>query len=95
MPAPDLSLGITLAVLASGLLHAGWNALLKAAPGGDAMLDMAAIVAGSAVCGLAVIPFVGLPDPAAWKFAAASAIIHWGYYVTLARAYRVGDLSFA
>ncbi len=95
MPAPDLSFGITLAVLAAGLLHAGWNALLKGAPGGDPMLDMATIVAGSAVCGLCVIPFVGLPDPAAWKFAAASAVIHWGYYVTLARAYRSGDLSFA
>ncbi|MEP7182695.1 MAG: EamA family transporter [Betaproteobacteria bacterium] len=95
MPAPELSLGITLAVLAAGLLHAGWNALLKAAPGGDPMLDMATIVAGSAVCGLVVIPFVGVPDPAAWKFAAMSAIIHWGYYVTLAQAYRTGDLSFA
>ncbi len=95
MPAPELSFGITLAVLAAGLLHAGWNALLKGATGGDAMLDMATIVAGSAVCGLAVIPFVGIPDVAAWKFAAASAVIHWGYYVTLAQAYRTGDLSFA
>jgi drug/metabolite transporter (DMT)-like permease len=91
----DLSLGVTLAVLGAGLLHAGWNALLKAAPGGDPMLDMATIVAGSAVCGLVAIPFVGLPDPAAWKFAAASAVVHWGYYVTLAHAYRTGDLSFA
>ena len=47
----ELSLGVTLAVLAAGLLHAGWNALLKSAPGGDPMLDMATIVAGSAICG--------------------------------------------
>ena len=91
----ELSLGVTLAVLAAGLLHAGWNALLKSAPGGDPMLDMATIVAGSAVCALVVIPFVGVPDPAAWKFAALSAFIHWAYYVTLAHAYRTGDLSFA
>jgi drug/metabolite transporter (DMT)-like permease len=77
------------------LLHAGWNALLKSAPGGDPMLDTATIVAGSAVCGLVVIPFVGVPDTAAWKFAAVSSIMHWGYYVTLAHAYRTGDLSFA
>jgi len=95
MVAPELTLGITLAVLAAGLLHAGWNALLKGATGGDAMLDMATIVAGSAVCGLLVIPFVGVPEPAAWKFAATSAVIHWGYYATLAQAYRTGDLSFA
>jgi drug/metabolite transporter (DMT)-like permease len=91
----ELSAGVTLAVLGAGLLHAGWNALLKSAPGGDPMLDMATIVAGSAVCGLVAIPFVGIPDPASWKFAAMSAIVHWGYYVTLAHAYRTGDLSFA
>jgi drug/metabolite transporter (DMT)-like permease len=91
----ELSLGVTLAVLGAGLLHAAWNALLKSAPGGDPMLDMATIVAGSAICGLVVIPFVGVPDAAAWKFAAVSSIIHWGYYVTLAHAYRTGDLSFA
>jgi drug/metabolite transporter (DMT)-like permease len=95
MVAPELTLGITIAVLAAGLLHAGWNALLKGATGGDAMLDMATIVAGSAACGLLVIPFVGVPEPAAWKFAATSAVIHWGYYATLAQAYRTGDLSFA
>jgi uncharacterized membrane protein len=91
----ELSLAVTLAVLGAGLLHAAWNALLKSAPGGDPMLDMATIVAGSAVCGLVVIPFAGVPDAAAWKFAAMSSIIHWGYYVTLAHAYRTGDLSFA
>ena len=91
----ELSLGVTLAVLGAGFLHAGWNALLKSAPGGDAMLDTATIVAGSAVCGLLAVPFVGVPDVAAWKFAAASSIVHWAYYVTLAHAYRTGDLSFA
>ncbi len=91
----ELSLGVTLAVLGAGLLHAGWNALLKSAPGGDPMLDTATIVAGSALCGLVAIPFVGVPDSAAWKFAAVSSFVHWAYYVTLAHAYRTGDLSFA
>ncbi len=95
MPAQELTLGITLAVLGAGLLHAGWNALLKAAPGGDPMLDTATVVAGSAACALAALPFVPLPDPAAWKFMAASATVHFAYYVTLAHAYRTGDLSFA
>src|SRR6266545_247210 len=95
MPASELSLGVTLAVLAAGLLHAGWNALLKSAPGGHPLLDTAIIVAGSSVAGLAIIPFVPLPDPTSWKFAAASATIHFAYYLTLAQAYRTGDLSFA
>ena len=91
----ELTLGVTLAVLGAGLLHAGWNALLKSARGGDPLLDTATVVAGSGFCGLLVVPFLPLPDPSAWKFAAASALIHWGYYVTLARAYHTGDLSFA
>jgi drug/metabolite transporter (DMT)-like permease len=95
MPAQELSLGITLAVLGAGLLHAGWNALLKAAPGGDPMLDTASVVAGSSICALALLPWVAMPDPAAWKFVAMSSVVHFAYYVTLAHAYRTGDLSFA
>ncbi len=91
----ELTLGITLAVLGAGFLHAGWNALLKSAPGGDALLDTATVVAGSAVWGLAVVPFVPIPAAASWPFMAVSATIHFGYYLTLAQAYRSGDLSFA
>ena len=90
-----LTLPITLAVLGAGLLHAGWNALLKAAPGGDPMLDTAGVVAASSVWGFAVLAWLPLPDPAAWKFIAGSMTIHFAYYVTLAHAYRTGDLSFA
>ena len=91
----ELTLGVTLAVLGAGVLHAGWNALLKSSPGGDALLDTATVVAGSSVCGLIVVPFVPLPASAAWPYMAGSAVIHFGYYLTLAQAYRAGDLSFA
>jgi drug/metabolite transporter (DMT)-like permease len=91
----DLSFGVTLAVLGAGLLHAGWNALLKRAQGGDPMLDTAAVVVGSAIWSLLALPFAGIPDPAAWKFMALSSTIHFAYYVTLSNAYRTGDLSFA
>ena len=91
----ELTLGITLAVLGAGLLHAGWNALLKSAPGGDALLDTATVVAGSSIWGCAVAPFIGVLASAAWPYMAASAVIHFGYYLTLAQAYRPGDLSFA
>jgi len=91
----ELTLGVTLAVLGAGMLHAGWNALLKSAGGGDALLDTATVVAGSTVCSLLVLPFVPLPDSAVWPFIAASTLIHVAYYLTLAQAYRTGDLSFA
>jgi drug/metabolite transporter (DMT)-like permease len=91
----QLTLGVTLAVLAAGFLHAGWNALLKSTGGGDVLLDTAAVVGGSSFCGLALLAFVPVPDSASWPFIAASATIHFGYYLTLVQAYRTGDLSFA
>lgn len=90
-----LTAGLALAVLCAGFLHASWNALLKSSAGGDAMLDTAAVVAGSGFWGLLLLPFVPLPHASAWLFIAASSAIHFGYYITLAQAYRTGDLSFA
>ena len=95
MPAQELSFGITIAVLGAGLLHASWNALLKSAPGGDPMLDTATVVACSSLCALVLLPVVGVPAAAAWKFIAGSSAVHFAYYITLAHAYRTGDLSFA
>ena len=91
----DLSLGVTLAVLGAGLLHAGWNALIKSAGGGDPLLDTATIVVGSTLCALVALPFLAVPLAESWPMAAASVVIHFGYYLTLAQAYRTGDLSFA
>ncbi len=90
-----MTLGVTLAVLGAGSLHAGWNALLKSSPGGDVLLDTACVVAGAALWALALVPFVPLPARAAWPYLAASTVIHLGYNLTLAQAYRTGDLSFA
>jgi len=95
VPASELTLGVTLAVLGAGLLHAGWNALLKSARGGDPLLDTATVVAGSGIWALVAIPVVGIPDTASWIFVLMSVAIHWAYYITLAHAYRTGDLSFA
>ena len=75
----ELTLGVTLAVLGAGLLHAGWNALLKSAGGGDPLLDTATVVAGSTVCAALALPFVPVPLAAAWPMAAASSVIHFGY----------------
>ena len=91
----ELSLGVTFAVLGAGLLHAGWNALLKSAAGGDPLLNTATVVSGATVISLLALPFIPPPDAASWPFAAASVVIHFAYYLTLAQAYRTGDLSFA
>lgn len=90
----EITLPVTLAVLGAAFLHALWNAMLKSAAG-EPLLDTALIVAGSAIVAAACLPFVPTPSPAAWPFMAVSAVIHFAYYVTLAGAYRRGDLSFA
>jgi drug/metabolite transporter (DMT)-like permease len=79
------------AVLTAAACHAGWNAILK--------LNVEPIVATTMVAvlsGLVVVPFAflaGLPDIAAWPYLIASVVIHIGYYLTLAEAYRHGDLG--
>jgi len=94
LPAAEISLGVTLAVLGAGFLHALWNALLKSAAG-EPMLDTALIVAGSCAVCIPMLPFIPLPAREAWPFALASVVIHFGYYGMLAGAYQRGDLSFA
>jgi drug/metabolite transporter (DMT)-like permease len=91
----ELTLGVTLAVLGAGLLHAGWNALLKSAGGGDPLLDTATVVAGATAWSLLALPLLPAPRIDVLPFVAASTVIHFGYYLTLAEAYRTGDLSFA
>jgi len=51
---PEITLGVTLAVLGAGFLHALWNALLKSSAG-DPVLDTALIIAGSSVVALVVL----------------------------------------
>jgi len=94
LPAAELSLGVTLAVLGAAFLHALWNALLKGSAG-EPVLDTALIVAGSCIVCIPLLPLVPIPAPAAWPYAIASVILHFGYYLMLAQAYKLGDLSFA
>jgi drug/metabolite transporter (DMT)-like permease len=86
-----MDLFVFLAVLAAAACHAGWNALLK--------LDVEPVVATALVAGasgMIAVPFAiaaGLPSPAAWPYVLASVAIHIVYYLTLAQAYRHGDLG--
>jgi len=86
-----MSLGILIAVLGAAILHAAWNAMLKG--GRDTTLDMAMVVAGSALVVVPLLPFVPPPERASWPYIAASCVIHIGYYTALVGTYRAGDLS--
>lgn len=84
---------MTLAVLAAALLHATWNALVKASE--DKGLDTVAVVAGSGLIALLVAPFLPAPAPASWPWLAGSALVHILYFLFLAGAYRWGELSYS
>ena len=78
-------------MLLGALLHAGWNALIKA--GGDKSLDTALMHSLGIVVALPLVAVVGWPAPAAWPYLAASMTVHLFYYITLVGAYRHGDLG--
>ncbi len=84
---------IVAAVLFGALLHASWNALIKSAS--DKSLDTALIHSLGVLVALPLLYFTGLPSRESWPYIAASALIHIGYYIALAGAYKHGDLSLA
>ncbi len=82
---------VVLAVLFGAVLHAGWNTLVKSS--GDKEVDTALVHFLGALVALPPLLVVGLPPPVAWPFIAASLLIHVAYYITLAGAYKHGDLG--
>ncbi|WP_282605000.1 EamA family transporter [Pelagibius sp. Alg239-R121] len=86
-----MDLHVLLLVLFAAVLHAGWNALVKA--GNDKLVMQALIIFGSSLPAMFAVPFLPLPDPTSWPFLAASVTIHAVYYCTLTYAYEHGDLS--
>ena len=86
-----LTLPVTLAVLFGALLHASWNALIKSST--DKSLDTALIHVMGSVLGLPLLLLAGLPPVESMPYLAASIIIHIGYYIALAGAYKHGELG--
>jgi phosphonate utilization associated putative membrane protein len=82
---------VVAAVLFGALLHAGWNALVKASA--DKALDTATIHVVGSLLAVPLVLLVGWPPAAAWPFILASATIHIAYYIALTGAYKHGDLG--
>lgn len=88
-----MSLLVFVAVLAAAVVHAGWNALVKSAD--DKAAATTLVAAGAGVIGLVALPFLEAPAPAARPWVAASVVFQFGYFLLVARAYRLADLSVA
>jgi phosphonate utilization associated putative membrane protein len=87
----SLTWPIVLVVLCAAMLHASWNAMIKS--GGDKAADTALMTIAGAVVALPALIWMGLPHWAAWPYVLASLVIHVGYYIALAGAYRHGELG--
>jgi drug/metabolite transporter (DMT)-like permease len=86
-----LQLHLVFLVLLAAVLHASWNAFVKAS--GDRFLTFTAIRGTGTLIGMAAAFFVPLPAAEAWPYLIAGVVIHNAYYVVLLQAYRFGDLS--
>ncbi len=86
MPASALGLA-----LAAACLHALWNVLVARARDVEAATAVALLVAAVAYAPLAVATW--RVEASAWPYVAASGALELVYFVLLALAYRVGELS--
>lgn len=86
-----MSWTIVLAVLCGALLHAGWNALVKSSS--DKTADTALVQFMGTLVALPFMLWLGPPRAESWPFIAASLLLHVGYYIALAGAYKHGELG--
>ena len=86
-----VSLAALILVVSAGLLHAGWNLILKRCR--DSLLVAAwGLLVGAAL--LSPVLVRAWPVPVrVWPFAISSSVVLLGYYTCLARAYERGDFS--
>lgn len=78
-------------VLASAVLHASWNAMLRSTP--DRLWSMAVMCAFCALFALPVGLVFGLPAAPSWPYLLSSASLQIGYALVLVRSYRTGQLA--
>jgi uncharacterized membrane protein len=82
---------VFLMVIGAAMVHATWNALVKA--DGNRLALIKIMSAAQLSLSLTLIPFVALPALDSWPYLIASPILNTGYMLFLNRAYQYGDLS--
>lgn len=78
-------------VLFAAVLHASWNALVKAAS--DRALTLAAVTCAHAITGVVFLALSGADTNVYWPSVIISTLVHYVYYALIFQAYRYGDLS--
>ena len=83
--------GVLLLVLLAAVLHASWNALIKA--GGDQLVMTTVIMFVPILPCAAIVLTQPAMAAAAWPYVILSAVVHWFYFGVLIGSYRYGDFS--
>ena len=79
------------AVLAAAAMHAGWNAVLKLKL--EPFLAMTLVTGAAGLAGVPGLLAFGWPILPAWPWLIGSIVLHLGYSLALAEAYRRADMS--
>lgn len=86
-----LDTGVLLLVLMAAVMHASWNALVKA--GSDRLVMTALVMVVPSIPCMIALFFLPTVGAAAWPYLILSTLVHFAYYGLLIGAYRHGDLS--
>lgn len=82
---------VVMAALASAVLHASWNAAVKASPWAPRVVT--AQMQAAAVLVLPILAWGGLPAPAAWPWMLASTLLCVAAVAAMLRAYEYGPFG--
>ncbi|MBU4611010.1 EamA family transporter [Achromobacter sp. GG226] len=86
-----MSTAVFVIVLCAALSNALWNAIVKASP--DKLGSTMLVTLAGAVVALLILPWLEPPARESWPFLGISTLLQTVYFVFVANAYRVADMS--
>lgn len=86
-----MSIQVLLLVLLGALFHASWNIIVKG--GSNKLFETGMNALGGGIGAALILPFLPLPAPASWGLLLLSSLFHLTYYLCMAAAYRIADLT--
>ncbi|KGB05829.1 eamA-like transporter family protein [Enterobacteriaceae bacterium ATCC 29904] len=86
-----MTLTVFCILLFAALLHASWNAIVKA--GTDKLYSAIGVSGSAAFIALVILPFSPQPSVASWPFLVVSCALQVVYTVLVAKTYQVSDMS--
>ncbi|WP_368267720.1 EamA family transporter [Enterobacter cloacae] len=86
-----MTISVFCILLFAALLHASWNAIVKA--GTDKLYSAISVSGSATLIALVLLPFSPQPSVASWPFLVVSCALQVVYTVLVAKTYQVSDMS--